>query len=79
MASTETQQPTTEERWLDYIEIAEYLNFKPSTVKKKVRLRQIPFHRIPGTNRVRFRRSEIDTWMESGRVETVDEYLARQG
>ena len=64
-------------QWLSVQEMADYLGLKPATVYQYVSERRIPFHKVPGSSLVRFKLSEIDEWMASGRVETKEEYLAR--
>lgn len=73
--TTARDRLTTE--WLSVKEVADYLGLKESTIYQYVNERRIPFYKVPGSSAVRFKRSEIDEWMASGRVETKDEYLAR--
>lgn len=63
--------------WLTVDDISAHLGIKKSTVYQYVSDGRIPHHRIPGSNLVRFKQSEIDGWMETGRIETQDEYLER--
>lgn len=65
-------------QWLSVQEIANYLGVKTSTIYAYVSERRIPFHKIPKSQLVRFKLSEIEAWMESGRVETAEEYLKRK-
>jgi excisionase family DNA binding protein len=51
-------------------EISEYLNLKPSTIYAMVAEKRIPHFRIGRL--VRFKKSEIDLWMEGNRKECFD-------
>ncbi len=64
-------------QWISVKEVADYMGLKPATVYQYVSERRIPFHKVPGSSLVRFKVSEIDEWMASGRVETKEEYLTR--
>ena len=70
-------QETVQKQWLSVKELAEYLGLKPSTIYQYVAERRVSFHKIPGSQIIKFRKAEIDAWMESGRVETKEEYLER--
>ncbi len=48
---------------LDYRELAEYLGLSPITLRKKVSEKEIPYTKVGG--RVRFRRTDIDRWLEA--------------
>ena len=64
--------------WMNVREVAEYLNVKPCTVYAYVNQRRIPHYKAPGSQLLRFRKNEVDEWIETGRVETVQEYLERK-
>ncbi len=66
-------------RWMGVKEVSEYLGVKPATIYAYVSERRIPFHKVPGSQLLKFKASEIDEWMEKGRVETKEEYLERMG
>ncbi|MBI4641425.1 MAG: helix-turn-helix domain-containing protein [Candidatus Tectomicrobia bacterium] len=51
-------------------ELAAYLKIKVSTLYAKVAAREIPYHRIGRL--VRFRKEDIDRWMDQHRHEPVD-------
>ena len=51
-------------------EISEYLNLKPSTIYAMVAEERIPHFRVGRL--VRFKKSEIDLWMEGNRKECFD-------
>ena len=51
-------------------EISEYLNLKPSTIYAMVAEERIPHFRVGRL--VRFKKSEIDLWMEGNRKECTD-------
>jgi len=50
--------------WCNIREAAAHLNVSVSFVRKMVRGRRIPFARA-GTKVLRFRRRDLDTWLES--------------
>lgn len=68
---------TAAKQWLSVKEVAEYLGLKPATIYQYVAERRIPYHKVPGSQLVKFKASEVDEWMARGRVETKEEYLAR--
>jgi excisionase family DNA binding protein len=50
--------------WLSITEAADYLKLSQSFIRKQVRHQGIPFAR-PGGKVLRFRRSDLDHWLES--------------
>ena len=58
--------------WLSVKEAAVYIGVRVSTLYSYVSHRRIPFYKIPGSQLVKFKISEIDAWLESGRC-TPDE------
>ena len=73
------------DRWLSIEELSEYLPGRPAvtTLYGKVQKREIPFSKQG--KRLVFRQSEIDLWLQSGRVKTslelassADQHLTRQ-
>jgi hypothetical protein len=72
--------------WFDLTQLCDYLPDKPAlaTVYGYVHARKIPFHK--GAKKLRFLKSEIDTWLLLGRNKTVteisaeaDTYIKRKG
>ena len=61
--------------WLTVAQCAEYLGLSIHTVYQRIAKRQIPHHKVPGSNLVRFDQQEVDEWMQSGAVETVSQAL----
>jgi excisionase family DNA binding protein len=55
---------------LNVDELSEYLGIKKSSLYSKVERKEIPFYKIG--HLVRFKRSDIDLWMEKSKVETLD-------
>jgi excisionase family DNA binding protein len=51
-------------------EIAEYLKLKPSTLYAMVAKKKIPYYRLGKL--LRFKKSEIDLWMEGNKKECID-------
>lgn len=80
------EQPTETDRWFDLNELCAYHPDKPSkpTVYGWVNAGIIPVHK--GGKKLRFLKSEIDTWLRQGRKKTVletakeaDSYLKKKG
>ena len=55
---------------LDIDELSEYLKIKKSTLYSKVERKEIPYYKIG--HLIRFKKSDIDAWMEESKVETLD-------
>ncbi len=53
---------------MGYQDVAEYLTISVSTVKRWVQMEKVPYFKFCGSH-VRFRKSEIDKWLEAG-IET---------
>jgi predicted DNA-binding transcriptional regulator AlpA len=64
---------STPDRWFSIEELSDYLPGKPAvtTLYGKVQRREIPFSRKG--KRLAFLKSEIDLWLQSGRVKTSAE------
>ena len=80
------QQPTETDRWFDLNELCNYLPDKPvkPTVYGWVHTGLIPCHK--GGKKLRFLKSEIDTWLKQGKKKTLAEtaseaeaYLKKKG
>lgn len=65
-----------QERWFDISELCEYLPDKPAkpTVYGWVHFGLIPCHK--GQKKLRFLKSEIDTWLKNGQKKTIAEAAA---
>ena len=50
--------------WWDIRKSAEYLGVSVGFLRKAVRLKKVPFARA-GTKALRFRRSDLDRWLEA--------------
>jgi len=81
-----TEQPTEMDRWFDLTELCNYHPDKPSkpTVYGWVNAGIIPVHK--GGKKLRFLKSEIDSWLKQGRKKTLAEtaseaeaYLNKKG
>jgi excisionase family DNA binding protein len=59
-----------EKEFLDIGEVAEYLNIRQSTLYTKVGAGILPHYRIGRL--IRFKKADIDRWMEGQRKEIVD-------
>jgi excisionase family DNA binding protein len=51
------------ERWMNITETALYLNMSVAFLRKCVRTKTVPFARV--TKALRFRRSDLDRWLEA--------------
>jgi excisionase family DNA binding protein len=69
---------TMEKELMTVEEVAEYLGLKKKTVYTYVSDRRIPYFKIPHSNQTRFRKAEIDIWLEKGRVPTLEDALIAQ-
>ena len=67
------QQEVVQKQWMNVQEVAAYLTLKPSTIYTYVCERKIPHYKRGHI--VRFKVEEIDAWLESCRVQTIEESL----
>ena len=69
-------EPGVDDRWLSLEELTEYLpgKPKPNTIYGWVSARKIPFYKKGKS--LSFRQSEIDAWLTTGRVQTMNELEA---
>ena len=63
------------EIFLNAKQAAEFCGVKIGTIYKWVGNRTVPYKKIPRSQLLRFRVSDLVEWIESGKVETIDEYL----
>jgi len=58
------------EKWVSVQDVASHLGMSVSLVRKRTYdpIQPIPHHRLPGGRGVRFRISEIDTWIHKGEM-----------
>ena len=56
------------ENYISIEEAAEYLGVKPSTIRTWIKAKDMPAHKIGG-KLWKFKRSEIDKWVNSGKAE----------
>ena len=73
-ANFQTSQET--DQWFDLTELCDYLPDKPAkaTVYAYVSSNSIPCHK--GAKKLRFLKSEIDSWLKQGKKRTVSEIEA---
>ncbi len=73
LRSQNERDQSASDRWFSIEELSEYLPGHPAvtTLYGKVQRREIPFSRKG--KRLAFRQSEIDVWLQSGRVKTTAE------
>lgn len=65
------------DKFMTVDELAQYLGFERQTIYNKIHNNQIPFHKI-GLKAVRFKKAEIDAWIEKQK-ERERNYLIRGG
>lgn len=63
------------QRWMNVEQAARYLGLARATIYEYVSSRRIPFVKIPKSSQVRFDREQLDEWMRSGTVQTIEEAL----
>lgn len=61
-----TNNPAAKD-WMTVKDLADYLSLSPSTIYKKLQSKEIP-HYKPSNGMVWFRLSDIDAWLEAGKV-----------
>ncbi len=73
LSTQQAEQPTETDRWFDLNEFCNYHPDKPSkpTVYGWVNAGTIPVHK--GGKKLRFLKSEIDSWLMQGRKKTLAE------
>ncbi len=54
-------------------EAAEFLKVSKSCLYKKTSQKQIPYYKPPGCKQIYFRKSELEEWLLSNKVNTVAE------
>ena len=76
LASTLALTGPDPEQWFDIAELCNYLSDKPTkpTVYGWVHNGIIPCHK--GAKKLRFLKSEIDTWLRAGRKQTISDAAA---
>jgi excisionase family DNA binding protein len=60
---------TMNAKWMDVRAAAEYLSVSRSTLYQYAAKEQVPVHKIPCSNALRFLASELDEWMLEDTVE----------
>jgi excisionase family DNA binding protein len=53
----------TKAKWMNVRQAAEHINVSPSALYQYVSRKTVPFHRLPGSNALRFRADELDAWL----------------
>lgn len=65
---------------LDIGEVSKLTGYKIPTIYKLTHERRIPFHKpAHGGRRIFFKRTEINQWLQSNRIETNEEFLQNHG
>lgn len=54
------------DEYYDVETVARYLMMSPNTIRQYVSRGRIPYIKVPGSNLVRFLKSQIDDWMMEG-------------
>ena len=58
------------EKWVNLEKIAAHTNLSKETIRNYIKREVIPFHRIG--KQYKFKISEIDAWVESGKSAKID-------
>jgi excisionase family DNA binding protein len=67
-----------EDKYMTVDEVAQYLGFEKQTIYNKIHNKEIPFHKI-GLKAVRFKRAEIDAWVEEQRKKDEKGHYLKKG
>ncbi|HJA05767.1 MAG TPA: helix-turn-helix domain-containing protein [Candidatus Mediterraneibacter pullicola] len=59
------------EKWVSLEEIAEHMGLSKDTIRNYIKKQQIPYYRIG--KQYKFKISEIDAWIESGKSASIAE------
>lgn len=59
------------EKWVSLEEIAEHIGLSKDTIRNYIKKEQIPYYRIG--KQYKFKISEIDAWIESGKSASIAE------
>lgn len=59
------------EKWVSLEEIAAHMGLSKDTIRNYIKKQQIPYYRIG--KQYKFKISEIDTWIESGKSASIAE------
>ena len=59
------------EKWVSLEEIAEHMGLSKDTIRNYIKKLQIPYYRIG--KQYKFKISEIDAWIESGKSASIAE------
>ena len=59
------------EKWVSLEEIADHMGISKDTIRNYIKKEQIPYYRIGKQNK--FKISEIDAWIESGKSAEITE------
>lgn len=70
------ERKVSRKKFLTVKEVASYLGWSESQVYKLTSANVIPFYRPHGKT-IFFKKVEIEEWIQSGRVETTDEFLEK--
>jgi excisionase family DNA binding protein len=58
--------------WLTVEEAADYVGMSPRSLSDLARARGVPHRRLSRTRRLRFRRDELDQWLDGCRLVSED-------
>ena len=61
---------TEMERWLGLEEIANHLGVSKETIRSWIKKKTIPYHKVG--RQYKFKASEVDQWVESGKSANAD-------
>lgn len=60
------------DKYIKIDEVADYLGVRPSTIRAWIKSKGMPHYRVGG-KLLKFKRSEIDKWINTGESAKVDE------
>jgi len=66
----------TEDIIFDVPRLSEYLNVTPKWIHERTSLKNIPFYKL-SNKQLRFRKRDIDKWLDSLRTPAVNQYTRR--
>ena len=69
--------PNEIERWLSLGEISKHVGCSKDTIRAWIKKEAIPFHKVG--RQYKFRLSEVNAWIESGKSADADKHNIRRG
>ena len=76
MTEQHTTKQTRAQELLDINDLAEFLGVSSSTIRRMVERRELPFLKLQRV--IRFKRSDVDEYLDRCRVASRDEYAGKK-